>query len=182
MLIGQLPTSAAVDLSHVDSAVRAQVLERLSASGLSEQVFVSHFYRLFAQGQFSLLDLLGPNTKTLAAMQELEDGGGVASNSTDELFADLHATIEHSTQFKKDYKKAAKSTDPSELDSRLKYILNHLVSDRKLPGRFRDHQLKENWRDHRDCHVFPDLVLIYQLKGGSILRLVRPGSHSELCR
>ena len=91
MLIGQLPTSAAVDLSHVDSAVRAQVLERLSASGLSEQVFVGHFYRLFAQGQFSPLDLLGPNTATLAAMQELEDGGGVASNSTDELFADLHA-------------------------------------------------------------------------------------------
>ena len=41
-------------------------------------------------------------------------------------------TIERSTQFKKDYKKAAKSTDPSELDSRLKYIFNHLVSDRQL--------------------------------------------------
>ena len=47
-------TPAAVDLSQVDSAVRAQVLERLSASGLSEQVFVGPFYRLFAQGQFSL--------------------------------------------------------------------------------------------------------------------------------
>ena len=80
-------------------------------------------------------------------------------------------TIERSTQFKKDYKKAAKSTDPSELDSRLKYIFNHLVSDR---------QLKANWRNHRDCHVFPDFVLIYQLKG-SILLLVRLGSHSELC-
>lgn len=84
-------TPAAVDLSQVDSAVRAQVLERLSASGLSEQVFVCHFYRLFAQGQFSLLDLLGPNTATLAAMQELEEGRGVVSDSSDELFADLHA-------------------------------------------------------------------------------------------
>ena len=84
-------TPAAVDLSQVDSTVRAQVLERLSASGLSEQVFVGHFYRLFAQGQFSLLDLLGPNTATLAAMQELEEGRGVVSDSFDELFADLHA-------------------------------------------------------------------------------------------
>ena len=79
--------------------------------------------------------------------------------------------IERSTQFKKDYKKATKSIDPSELDSRLKYIFNHLVSDR---------QLKANWRNYRDCHVFPDLVLIYQLKG-SILLLVWLGSHSELC-
>ena len=88
--------------------------------------------------------------------------------------------IERSTQFKKDYKKAAKSIDPSELDSRLKYIFNYLVLDRQLPARFRDHQFKANWRNHRDCHVFPDLVLIYQLKG-SILLLVWLGSHSELC-
>ena len=84
-------TPAVIDLSHVDSVVRAQVLERLAASGLSEQVFVGHFYRLFAQGQFSLLDLLGPNPATLAAIQELEEGTGVVYDSTDELFADLHA-------------------------------------------------------------------------------------------
>jgi antitoxin component of RelBE/YafQ-DinJ toxin-antitoxin module len=85
-------TPATVDLSQVDSTVRAQVLQRLSASGLSEQMFVGHFYRLFAQGQFSLLDLLGPNAESLAAIQELEEGRGVVSASVDDLFADLHAT------------------------------------------------------------------------------------------
>jgi antitoxin component of RelBE/YafQ-DinJ toxin-antitoxin module len=84
-------TPATVDLSQVDSTVRAQVLQTLSASGLSEQLFLGHLYRLFAQGQFGLLDLLGPNAETLAAIQELEEGRGVISASVDDLFADLHA-------------------------------------------------------------------------------------------
>jgi hypothetical protein len=54
-------------------------------------MFVGHFYRLFAQGQFSLLDLLGPNAESLATLQELEEGGGFVSASVDDLFADLHA-------------------------------------------------------------------------------------------
>ena len=84
-------TPATVDLSQVDSTVRAQVLQTLSASGLSEQMFLGHLYRLFAQGHFSLLDLLGPNAESLAAIQELEEGRGVISASVDDLFADLHA-------------------------------------------------------------------------------------------
>ena len=32
----------------------------------------------------------------------------------------------------------------------------------------------------RDCHVKPDLVLIYQKPDADTLRLVRLGSHSEL--
>lgn len=84
-------TPATVGLSHVDSRVRAQFLQRLADSGLSEQVFVDHFYRQFAQIRISLFDLLGPNAETLAAMQELEEGRGVSSDVTDALFADLHA-------------------------------------------------------------------------------------------
>ena len=85
-------TPATVDLSQVDSTVRAQVLQTLSASGLSEQLFLGYLYRLFAQGQFSLLDLLGPTAESLAAIQELEEGRGVISASVDDLFADLHPT------------------------------------------------------------------------------------------
>jgi mRNA interferase YafQ len=37
------------------------------------------------------------------------------------------------------------------------------------------------WRDHRDCHIGPDLVLIYYRKPvRTSLELVRLGSHSEL--
>jgi mRNA interferase YafQ len=89
-------------------------------------------------------------------------------------------TIERSTQFKKDYKKYSKSVYGSELDVRLKEVIGHLLADQPLPIKFRDHQLRANWKGYRDCHVFPDLVLIYQLQDAEVLRLVRLGSHSEL--
>ena len=40
--------------------------------------------------------------------------------------------------------------------------------------------LSDEWSDHRDCHVKPDLMLIYQKAGADALRLVRLGSHTEL--
>ena len=88
---GRDMTPSSLDLSHVDSRVRAEVCQRLMASGLTEQVFVNQVYRRLVEGQFSLLDLLGPNAETFEAMQELEEGRGVASASVDQLFADLHA-------------------------------------------------------------------------------------------
>ena len=40
--------------------------------------------------------------------------------------------------------------------------------------------LSGEWSGFRDCHVKPDLVLIYEKPGTDTLRLVRLGSHSEL--
>lgn len=55
-----------------------------------------------------------------------------------------------------------------------------LASDEPLEPRHRDHALSNDWKDYRDCHVKPDLVLIYRLMGDDRLILVRLGSHSEL--
>ena len=66
------------------------------------------------------------------------------------------------------------------LTSDLTLILKLLIADKKLPGRFRDHSLIGDWRDHRDCHIKPDLVLIYRKPDEFRLQLVRLGSHSEL--
>ena len=33
----------------------------------------------------------------------------------------------------------------------------------------------------RDCHIKPDLVLLYRKPDDAVLQLVRLGSHSELC-
>ena len=46
--------------------------------------------------------------------------------------------------------------------------------------RHHDHALSGSWTDFRDCHVRPDLVLIYQKPDAKTLRLVRIGSHAEL--
>ena len=84
-------TPATIDLNGLDSDIRAKVLRQLTASGLSEQVFVNQVYHALAGGQFSLLDLLGPNAETSEAMRELAEGRGVTSENIDQLFADLHA-------------------------------------------------------------------------------------------
>ena len=55
-----------------------------------------------------------------------------------------------------------------------------LADDHPLSERYRDHPLSGEWQDHRDCHIRPDLVLIYRLIGAETLELVRLGSHSEL--
>lgn len=55
-----------------------------------------------------------------------------------------------------------------------------LVRDVPLAGRYHDHALTGDWKNFRDCHIKPDLVLIYQKPNDEILQLVRLGSHSEL--
>jgi mRNA interferase YafQ len=89
-------------------------------------------------------------------------------------------TPEYTGQFKRDYKREAKGLHRSTLDADLYSVLSALLADQPLPPRHRDHALTGDWKDHRDCHIKPDLVLIYQKPDGDVLRLVRLGSHSEL--
>lgn len=86
--------------------------------------------------------------------------------------------IERTTRFKRDYKRE-KRTDP-DLDAVLVSVLQLLVIDAPLPEKLRDHGLSGEWAGYRDCHVRPDLVLIYAKRDDATLSLVRLGSHSEL--
>ncbi|MHB8253467.1 MAG: type II toxin-antitoxin system YafQ family toxin [Acidiferrobacter sp.] len=89
-------------------------------------------------------------------------------------------TIEWTTQFKRDYKRDSKGQHRATLDDELFPILDSLPNDQSLALRHRDHPLTGDWKDHRDCHVRPGLVLIYQKPDADTLRLVRLGSHGEL--
>ena len=89
-------------------------------------------------------------------------------------------TIQRTTNFKRDYKREAKGQHRATLDQDLRAVLVLLVTDQALPEKFRDHPLGGNWKDHRDCHVRPDLVLIYRKPDPETLELVRLGSHNEL--
>jgi len=59
-------------------------------------------------------------------------------------------------------------------------VLDLLLTDQVLPLRYRDHDLMGEYRDCRECHLRPDLLLIYRKLDGDILELTRLGSHSEL--
>ncbi len=55
-----------------------------------------------------------------------------------------------------------------------------LIKNQSLAKKYHDHALTGDWSDHRDCHIKPDLVLIYRKPDNKVLQLVRLGSHSEL--
>ena len=88
--------------------------------------------------------------------------------------------IEWTTQFKRDYKREGKGQHRATFDVDLFSVVDTLANDQLLEPRYRDHTLTGKWKDHRDCHIKPDLVLIYQKPDAETLRLVRIGSHSEL--
>lgn len=88
--------------------------------------------------------------------------------------------IERSSAFKRDYKREVKGQHRLTLDVDLKSVLMTLLSDQSLEPRYRDHDLSGNWAGYRECHIKPDLLLIYRKSDGDILRLARLGSHSEL--
>ena len=89
-------------------------------------------------------------------------------------------TIDRASSFKRDYKREAKGAYRQTLASDFIAIISALTNDQPLAERHHDHALTGDWKDHRDCHVKPDLVLIYRKPDEAVLQLVRLGSHSEL--
>ena len=89
-------------------------------------------------------------------------------------------TIKYTAQFKRDYKREKRGQHKKDIDDKLSAVVQLLITDIPLPELLHDHSLNGNLKDCRDCHIKPDLVLIYRKTTDSILELVRLGSHSEL--
>ena len=89
-------------------------------------------------------------------------------------------TIETTGQFRRDYKREKKGAHRLTIEADFIAVLGLLVADLPLEPKHRDHALSGTWQSFRDCHIKPDLVLIYQKPDDETLRLVRLGSHSEL--
>ena len=87
--------------------------------------------------------------------------------------------IKQSGQFKRDLKRESKGQHRKALQEDFVALIATIASDKSLEPRHRDHALSGDWKNHRDCHVKPDLVLIYR-KHDDELQLVRLGSHAEL--
>ena len=82
--------------------------------------------------------------------------------------------LEFSSQFKRDCKKI------SLLEEDTITVLYLLLHDETLPPQYRDHLLIGDWQGYRECHIKPDLLLIYRQTDDGVLRLARLGSHSAL--
>lgn len=86
-------------------------------------------------------------------------------------------SLEYSTRFKKDFKKISKLPIPDIIE--VGCVISMLQRDEVLEDKYVDHPLAGNWQGFRDCHIKPDLVLIYRVNGG-VLQLARIGSHSDV--
>lgn len=81
-------------------------------------------------------------------------------------------TIEQTSQFRRDFKREAKGQHRQALEAELSAVVEALASDATLEPRHRDHALTGDWKDHRDCHIKPDLVLIYRKPDQASVRIL----------
>ena len=85
-------------------------------------------------------------------------------------------TVVPTNQFKRDIKKQSiELITPQWIE-----VMNCLINDLPLPVRFCNHALTGDKKHLMDCHVKPDLVLLYEYQADTDLILHRLGSHSEL--
>ena len=87
-------------------------------------------------------------------------------------------TVKLTSKFRKDYKLAMKQKRNIEL---LDKVITALAKGEELDEKYKDHDLKGDWKGHRECHILPDWLLIYRYdEDVLVLALARLGSHSEL--
>ena len=86
--------------------------------------------------------------------------------------------LQFTSQFKKDLKLAKKQNKDL---GKLFEVIDILANGEILDAKYKDHSLTGNYRGTRECHVEPDWLLIYEIRGDVlVLMLYRLGSHSEL--
>ena len=95
-----------------------------------------------------------------------------------------------SSKFRKQYKRL------NQKDKEItKKIINRLLNDEILEAKYKDHKLVGKYAGFRECHIKPDLLLIYKKENNAsqrdaigdsgqlptlILVCIAIGSHSEL--
>ena len=88
--------------------------------------------------------------------------------------------VSRTTAFKRDYRRALRSSHSLHVKDVLACIVTLLADDRPLPSNYADHPLKGPWRGFRECHLRPNLLLIYRKADASALQPIRLGSHAQL--
>ena len=87
--------------------------------------------------------------------------------------------LKYSGKFKKEFKKIAKQ-NPA-ITNELKIVLDLLIQGKVLGKKYSNHKLRGEFIKCYECHVRPDVLMIYKIKKRQlIILLLRIGSHSDL--
>lgn len=84
--------------------------------------------------------------------------------------------IEYTKSFLRDSKKFKHVTKIKLLTSE---VVNNLINNINLEARYCNHKLKRNLGEYYECHILPDLILIYKISDNTLI-LKRLCKHSEL--
>lgn len=87
----------------------------------------------------------------------------------------LKLKVENS--FKNDTKKVYKQGILTQ--DEIEFVIAKLLNQIPLEAKYKDHALKGDLKAYRECHIKPNLLLMYKIAKEN-LHLVRLGSHSEL--
>lgn len=83
--------------------------------------------------------------------------------------------------FERSYRKLKQSGIKKQIINDIRSTVDVLASGKSLSAKHHDHKLTGYFDGYRECHVRPNLLLVYQIDHGNlILILVDIGSHSYL--
>lgn len=87
--------------------------------------------------------------------------------------------LKYSSTFKRDLKKVSRLPHFNRVQ--VEQIIAQLARGERLEARYRNHALVGRFHRCFECHLQPDLLLMYQIDHEEqVLFLLRIGSHSEL--
>ena len=86
--------------------------------------------------------------------------------------------VQYSNEFKKGLKKLKNDKNSLNL---VRNIIKKLANNEILEAKYKDHKLVGEYAGFRECHIKPDLLLIYKKENKAlILVCIAIGSHSDL--
>ena len=182
------PLSTTAGSTTVRARIDEATKEEAQAVFASMGVTVSDAFRLMmvriAKEKALPFNPLVPNQETIAAMKEARAGKGASGSAPSgvdggpELGRGGRGRLSAS-KLQTRLQAREEGQHGRSPDAALTAVPGLLIADHPLPVRYQDHPLSGTWSDHRDCHIRPDLVLIYRTPDADTLQLVRLGSHSE---
>ena len=92
-------------------------------------------------------------------------------------------TAKHSRKFQRDIKRYLRGIYHDIVvspEGELWEVVDALASNIRLPEAYRDHSLRGDMKGLRECHIRPDLLLVYRYESDDLLILERLVSHSEI--
>ena len=89
-------------------------------------------------------------------------------------------TTRRTSKFNADYRRELRGRYRATVAADLESVVSLLAADVVLPRRYRDHRMAGIWNGYRNCHIRPNLILLYRKIGEQDLELARLGSHPEL--